>query len=229
MKVRLGLAVSFDGPDAHGFQHLADNRGGRLNARHSGMLAGWRQVLVEAGGHIPDRNVERLLHDTHVPVPAADMRRLDLVVPGLNVARGLPLFCDVTVISPVSRNGQPRPGTSNRGGLHLEIADADNVATYQPVVSSGLGALYCLGCEVYGRWGEPCIQLMKSLVRERTRLLHPRVRRGTALSLQHRWWGILSITLQKAVARAILRPAGEDLYVSLLEPVPGIADLAVIT
>ena len=35
------------------------------------------------------------------------------------------------------------------------------------------------------------------------RLLHPRVRRGTALSLQHRWWGILSVTLQKAVARAL--------------------------
>ena len=70
---------------------------------------------------------------------------------------------------------------------------------------------------------------MKSLVRERMRLLHPRVRRGTTLSLQHRWWGILSVTLQKAVARAILRPAGEDLYVSLLEPVPGIADLAVVT
>ena len=155
MKFRLGLAVSSGGPDAHGFQHLADNRGGRLNARHSGMLAGWRQVLVEAAGHIPDHNVERMLHDTHVPVPPADMRRLDLVVPGLNVVRGLPLFCDITVVSPVSRNGQPRSGTSNRGGRLLEIADEDNTATYQPVVSSGLGALYCLGCEVYGRWGEP--------------------------------------------------------------------------
>ena len=69
---------------------------------------------------------------------------------------------------------------------------------------------------------------MHALVRERSRLLHPRVRRGTALSLQHRWWGILSVTLQKAVARAILREAGEDLYESLLEPIPGIADLPVV-
>ena len=73
------------------------------------------------------------------------------------------------------------------------------------------------------------IQLMKSLVRERSRLLQPRVGRGTALSLQHWWWGILSITLQKVVVRAILRPTGANLYVSLLEPVPGIADLAVVT
>ena len=228
MKFRLGLAVNFDGPDPHGFQRLADNQGGRLNARHSGMLAGWRQVLVEAGGHIPDHNVERMLHDTHVPVPANDGRRLDLIVPGLNVARGLPLFCDITVLSPVSRNGLPRPGTSNRGGRFLEIAENDNNATYRPVIESGLGELLYLGCEVYGRWGQPCINLMEKLVRERSRLLHPRVRRGTALGLQHRWWGILSISLHKAVARAILRNGGADLHDALLEPIPGLADLAVV-
>ena len=58
-----------------------------------------------------------------------------------------------------------------------------------------------------------------------SRLLHPRVRRGTAIGLQHRWWGILSISLQKAVARAIIREHGADLHEALLEPVPGIADL----
>ena len=71
-----------------------------------------------------------MLHDTHVPVPAGDMRRLDLIVPGLNVAHGLPLFCDITEISPVSRNGQPRAGTSNYGGRPLEAADADNNSKY---------------------------------------------------------------------------------------------------
>ena len=71
-------------------------------------------------------------------------------------------------------------------------------------------------------------QLVDALVRERTRMLHPRVRRGTALGLQHRWWGILSVSLQKAAARAITRDSGQDLHESLLEPVPGIADLAVV-
>ena len=185
-------------------------------------------MLVEGGGRIPDSNVERLLRDTHVPVPPEDLRRLDLVVPGLNVARGLPLFCDITVVSPVSRNGEPRAGTSNRGGRILEIVDEDNNATYRPVIDSGLGELLCLGCEVYGRWGQPCIALMEKLVRERARMLHPRVRRGTALGLQHRWWGILSVSLQRAVARAIMRDSGGDLHDCLLEPVPGLADLEVV-
>lgn len=89
-------------------------------------------------------------------------------------------------------------------------------------------ALRCLGCEVYGRWGEPCIKLVADLVRERTRMLHPRVRRGTALGLQHRWWGVLSVGLQKAVAKAIIRDAGGDIADTLLEPVPAIGDLEVL-
>ena len=228
VRFRLGVAVHFDGPDPHGFRRLADNRGGRLNARHTGMLTAWRQVLVEAGAQIPERNVERLLRDTHVPVPAEDGRRLDIIAPGLNVAHGLPLFCDVTVVSPVSREGQPRAGTSNRGGRWLELADADNEATYAPVVRSGLGALYCLGSEVYGRWGEPSVILLGALVREKSRMLHPRIRRGAALGFQHRWSSILSVSLQRAVAHAIVEEVGADLQDTLLEPPPGYADLPVL-
>ena len=59
-------------------------------------------------------------------------------------------------------------------------------------------------------------------------MMHPRVRRGIALALQHRWWGLLSIALQRAVARAILRDEGGDLADALLEPCVGLADLAVV-
>eukprot|EP00959_Pyramimonas_sp_CCMP1952_P109048 2280553-Pyramimonas_sp.AAC.1 len=62
------------------------------------------------------------------------MRRLDLVVTGTNVARGLPLFCDVTVMTPLSRNGTARSGTSNRGGSLLDRAQRDNNTTYAEVV-----------------------------------------------------------------------------------------------
>ena len=87
-----------------------------MHARHSLLVAAWRQVFVEAGGSVPDRNVERCLSSTHLQVAPWDARRVDLVVPGLNIDRGLPLFCDVTVHSPISGNGAARSGTSNRGG-----------------------------------------------------------------------------------------------------------------
>ena len=115
LRRRLGLAVLADAPvcngrgcnqrvDAHGHHRLACNRSGRAHGRHRGLIAAWRQVFVEAGGAV--------LRDTHVPVPPADMRRLDLIVPGLGVDRGLPLFCDVTCVTPITGRGFARSGAS---------------------------------------------------------------------------------------------------------------------
>ena len=225
---RLGIAACWDGPDPHGHTRVAA-RGANMNARHRDMNAAWRQVLSEAGGLLPQRNVERILRSTHVPVPPDDCRRLDLIVPGLNVERGLPLFCDTTVLSPIAGNGTPRPGTSNRDGRILEDAQNDNDDIYSEVITSGLGALLCLGCEVYGRWSSQCVKLVPALAREYARGLHPRVRRGTSLALQHRWWGILGVALQNSVAHMVIHAdAGADLACGQLEPTPCLADLEIL-
>ena len=171
------------------------------------------------------------LVSTHVAplISPQDQRRLDLVVPGLNVEHGLPLFCDVTVISPLTRVGTARAGTSNRSGGLLLQEETDNNISYREVTASGLGALMCLGCEVFARWGPQCVKLVPELAREKSRGRRPRIRRGIAMSLQHRWWGILGIALQKAVANVILNSeAGADLFTCLLEPVVAIADLPAV-
>ena len=224
MRRRLGTAACCDGPDQHGHDRIAQ-RGSAMNARHTLLVKAWRQVFTEAGGRVPDRNCERMLRDTHVRVHPSDSRRLDIVVPGLNVERGLPLFCDATVVSPISGNGAPRPGTSNTDGSLLTRAREDNDNIYCEVIDSGLGALLCLGCEVYGRWGPQCVKLVPELARERARGLHPRIRRGTVLSLQHRWWGILGVALQRSVAAMVLNADGADLGGAWLEPPPGLAEL----
>jgi len=160
---------------------------------------------------VPDRNVERMLRNTHVPVLPGDARRLDLVVPCLNVCRCLPLFVDVTVLSPISGLGQPRPGTSNAGGRLLDAATAENNGTYHEVVSSGLGGLYCLGVEVYVRMSTQMVTLLPELARERSRGLHPRLRRSTALKLLHRWAGIFAVGLQCGVSHIVANDCGSDL------------------
>ena len=172
------------------------------------VIMAWKQVFIEAGGSVPDRNVERLLRDTHVPVHLPDDRRLDLVVPGLNVERGLPLFCDVTIISPLTRQSQARAGASNRGGALLEQAQRDNDENYGSVLETGLGALYCLGFEVFGRWSKQASDLIPLLARERARGMHPRLRRGTALSYLYRWSGIIAVAVQKATSIAATREVG---------------------
>ena len=66
---RLGIGVACDGPDPHGHTRLAQGIGGRTHARHTKVLTAWRQVFIEARGIVPDKNVERMLSRTHVPVP----------------------------------------------------------------------------------------------------------------------------------------------------------------
>ena len=122
-----------------------------------------------------------MLRRTNVPVPADDQRRLDILVPGLNCYDGLPLFCDVTIVSPLTGCGHARSGTSNWGGGLLEKATRDNNRIYQEVVSSGLGKLLCLGAEVYGRWSTDCIEVVPLLTRKYSRRFYPRLRRGALL------------------------------------------------
>ena len=118
----------------------------------------------------------------------------------------------------------PRPGTSNCGGNLLQHAETENDNTYHEVVSSGLGALRCLG---YGRFGAQAAELLPELARERTRGIHVCIRKSLALGLLHKWAGILGVALQRAVARSILRPGG-DLPHTPLEPAWPLAELEVV-
>ena len=119
-----------------------------------------------------------------------------------------------------------RLNASNRGGGLLEQAQDENDATYAIVTDSGLGSLLCLGCEVFGRWSQQCVDLVPQLARERARGLHPRVRRGMALGLQHRLWGLLGVALQKSVAQLVIFDgSGADLIQTQLEPTPPLADV----
>jgi hypothetical protein len=191
------------------------------------MIPAWRQVLQEGGGHIPDRNVERMLRDTHLPVRAWDNRRMDLVVSGLSVARGVALFCDVTVVSPITGRGAARSGASQVDGAMVRNARAQKQNTYPEIDETGLGKLFCLGVEVYGRWGEDSLKLVRDLARERCRTLPGAIARTSQAALLRRWWGLLSVSVQKAVSQSILRSAGPDLTETALEPPPGLADLPV--
>ena len=123
---------------------------------------------------MPDRNIKRMLRDTHVPVPPADMRRrLDLIVPGLGVDRGLPLFSDVTCITPITGRCFARSGATTINGAILRHATRNNVANYREVVKSGSGSLLCLGCEVFGRWADVAVRLCRLWLPRRPAAYHP--------------------------------------------------------
>ena len=96
---------------------------------------------------------------------------------------------------------------------------------YPEVNRSGVARLYSLGVEVFGRWGQEAVQLVRAAARECAAGLPARVRLGTQTRLLRRWWGLLGLANQRVVARAVLRGTGADLVEGLIERVPRIAKL----
>ena len=121
---------------------------------------------------------------------------------------------------------QALPGPAARPKkAHSWIAVRDNLRTYHEVEESGLGNLYSLGAEVFGRWCTDAVGLVPQLLHERCRGLPQSVRVSLQAGLSRRWWGLLGVAVQRQVARAILRGPGYDLVEHALEPPPHLSDL----
>ena len=92
---RLGLPVESTQEEYEGCGRILDHydfhcttcmRTGRVQVRHKPLMHVWRRVFREAGILIPERNIERVLHTTHIRRGDADMRRMDLLSPGIDRA-----------------------------------------------------------------------------------------------------------------------------------------------
>ena len=118
-----------------------------------------------------------------------------------------------------------RGGASNKGGGLFNRVERENNETYHEVLDSGLGALFCLACETHGRFNSVSTTLIENLAREETRGIHYRVRTRLKLSLIKCWMSFSTMSLQKAVAIAIVHGVGVDLPTTLLEPVAALSDL----
>ena len=101
------------------------------------------------------------------------------------------LLCDATLVSPVSRDGQPQGRSTDTDGAALATATRREEATYPELLRNGPQRLVVVGSEVGGRWGTGAL----ALVREFVRLSH-----AAAAAWARRWWTQLSVAVQRATA-----------------------------
>ena len=141
-----------------------------------------------------------------------DQRRMDIITgPGAGgpgAYRGLPLFCDITVVSPLTRQGSERGSAANVDGRILSSAAARKRRRYSDVVQSGCSRLLVLGCETFGRWSADAISLIRDLARLKAREAPPVLRAAVQQAWSRRWWGLVSVGCQRAVGEALLAPGG---------------------
>ena len=190
--------------DRFGDHALACPGTGLLARRAKTLEHAWVRVAREAVGAegqvVPQ---QWLVHTTAPGVNADDRRRLDVVIYGATT-NGTALCCDATLVSPLTRTGQPQPCTADLDGAALRTAERRKAATYPKLRSEGPQRLVVLGSEVGGRFNGDAHGLLRDLVRVRACRAPPALRAAAASGWTRRWWSILSVAVQQAVRSTAL-------------------------
>ncbi len=187
--------------DHFGDHCLSCNRSGRIQRRAKIPERAWAQVFREAGARC---DIQPYVRDLGLPgALAGDPRRVDLVAHGLRFASGLPLVCDVTLRSPLTSMGDPVGAAAARAGSTFAVARADKRRQYADVATSPRCSFQVLASEIGGRFAPECDWLVRELCRDRVARVPLVIRRSLRLAWHRRWWGILSIAVQGAVAFSV--------------------------
>ncbi len=146
-----------------------------------------------------------------------DERQLDMVVYGATPT-GIALCCDATLVSPLTRAGAPIPRAATEDGIALARSEQRKRHRYPELLASPLGQLVVLANEVGGRWNQGSLRLVAMLAKHKARSAPQQLRGAARAAWHHRWWGLLSVAAQRALAatlsgegaQAMGGPSGSD-------------------
>ena len=207
--------------DPFGHHVLACSRTGWLKRRSSIVELAWVQVCAEAGGAAHHRP---MLRDLALPgVRDDDTRQLDIVAGALPIYGGRTIVGDATLRSPLTGSGIPRFNAARIDGATFAQARRDKQVTYPEFFEEDCRiAFRVLACEVGGRFSPECGDLVSRLVEHKASQQPAPLRGSFRVILHRRWWGLLSVAVQRAVACNL---AGADWPGSGLKELPGLEEL----
>ena len=113
--------------DVYGDHRSACAQVGVLARRAGPLERAAARICKEAGARVASHVA---LRDLNLDVPASDGRRIEVVANGLPLWQGAQVAVDATVVSPVRRDGQPRPRADQQPGLALAQAVDRKGRTY---------------------------------------------------------------------------------------------------
>ena len=126
----------------------------------------------------------------------------------------MPLFADITVVSVHTRAGEARPAAAGHDGAVVQQAVAAKRRKYADVHTSAQASLVVLGCETFGRWCEDACSLVREMASLKAREAPPLLRGCAHYAWSNRWWALVGVGVQRAIAESLLRHAGVELLSS---------------
>ena len=92
---------------------------------------------------------------------------------------------------------------------HIEDVKA---ATYPELVSSHRCKFLVLAGEVGGRWSATTCRLIRDLATAKSEEAAPRLRKSAAFAWENRWWSMISVATQNALAATLVDDAPHMLH-----------------
>ena len=125
---------------------------------------------------------------------------MDLVVHGLPVFEGKPLFCDVTLLSPIKGSGEPRLHANEDAGRCIVDEERRKSERYREVADCDSLHWQVLGHTIYGYTRESTRRLLAALARHKASKTNMYARKTGQHFWCARFWDKLSCKLARSVA-----------------------------
>ena len=158
-------------------------------------------IFREAGARVAT-NV--FLRDLNLGLPLTDGRRLEVVAHGLPAFGGVQVAVDVTLVSPLRRDGSSRSRADHEPGLALRTAaERKHRVTYPEFQRARRCRLTVLALEVGGRWGEETEAFLHRIAQGRALASPAAQRTAVAAAYRRRWGQMLAVAAQGAFAASL--------------------------
>ena len=133
-----------------------------------------------------------------------DDRRIEVIANGLPIWGGAQLAVDTTIVSPLTRDGQPRRRAGQYAGTALTEARRRKERTYPELMRNRRCRLVVLGIETGGRWSEEAASFVKLLSHAKARQAPRLLQHSVASALINRWTALLTHAALQAFAASLL-------------------------
>ena len=188
--------------DPYGDHRAACAQSGILRNRAGPLERATARMCREAGARVTTNTLLTDLNIEHSTRP--DDRRIEVVANGLTLWGGTQLAIDTTLVSPLTRDGQPRRPAGRFTGAALRDARRRKERTYPELIGSRRCRLVVLGIETGGRWSEEASMFVKLLAQAKARQAPPLLQTSLAAALISRWTASLSHAAMHAFAASLL-------------------------
>ena len=188
--------------DPYGDHRAACAQSGILRNRAGPLERATARMCREAGARVTTNTLLTNLNIEHSTRP--DDRRIEVIANGLTLWGGTQLAIDTTLVSPLTRDGQPRRRAGRFTGAALQDARRRKERTYPELIGGRRCRLVVLGIETGGRWSEEASMFVKLLAQAKAPQAPPLLQTSLAAALISRWTASLSHAAMHAFAASLL-------------------------